>query len=124
VFQNLSYSGYQAERNCFPAYLLPKYIVQGYENEVTKDTDPQPVFKENLDVLGVRVSMKEVLIDAIKSGKWALIEGLNDIKITGDGGFLYKRRSMIVFFLQSLMKTSQAQGLESTTPIGIAIGKV
>lgn len=74
--------------------------------------------------MGMHVPMREVIEDAIKANKWGLVPGKNEVKITGDGGFLFRRKGMVCFFLQSLMLSEGGQSLESCTPLGILVAKV
>jgi len=77
---------------------------------------------ENGDInRGFVADLRQLIIDAIKSGKFELVPGDNDLKLTGDGGGLHKARPMTALFVQSLMRTSGAQSLDAihSPPEGI-----
>lgn len=124
VDQNLSDAGYQRQRNLFPAYLLPKKIVKKYEEKLLEGSRYEDIYDGDAQK-GVRVGLKEIIKDAIESGKWGLVKDKRNLmKITGDGAILHKNRSITAFFLQTLMKSDGGQSLESITPLGIIVGKV
>ena len=79
---------------------------------------------ENGDInRGFVADLRQLIIDAIKSGKFELVPGDNDLKLTGDGGGLHKARPMTALFVQSLMRTSGAQSLDAIQPIAILLQK-
>jgi len=124
VESNLSDKKYSQARSHFPAYLPSKNDMKEAEEELLEGaTFDQLNDPSRQAPMGLRVSLKEILLDAIQSAKWGLKPGVNQVKISGDGGQLYRRKSMICLFLQSLMG-NETQSLESSTPIAIAVGKV
>ena len=67
-----------------------------------------PVLENDTIKRGYVVDLRELFTDAIKSGKFSLQPGDNDVKLTGDGGGLHGDRPMMAMFVQSLMRTTGA----------------
>jgi len=119
----LSFNKYHDLRLQIGAPLLPKNYVMEEEKSITSHMTLIPVI-ENGDInRGFVADLRQLIIDAIKSGKFELVPGDNDLKLTGDGGGLHKARPMAALFVQSLMRTSGAQSLDAIQPIAILLQK-
>ena len=119
----LSFNKYHDLRLQIGAPLLPKNYVMEEEKRITSHMTLIPVI-ENGDInRGFVADLRQLIIDAIKSGKFELVPGDNDLKLTGDGGGLHKARPMTALFVQSLMRTSGAQSLDAIQPIAILLQK-
>ena len=119
---DLCFKDYQQLRNQVGPPLLPKQQVQDEETKLTQHMTLTPVIEGAIH-RGYVVDLKQLLTDAIKSKKFDLVPGDNDVKLTGDGGGLYGDRPMMVMFVQSLMKRIDAQGLDGTQPAAILVEK-
>jgi len=96
--------------------LQPTDHVKAEEQRLTDHMSLNPAMDEAI-CRGFVVDLAQLLQDAIKSGKFGFVPGDNEVKLTGDGGGLFRDRPMMAMFVQSLMRTTDAQGLDGTQPI-------
>ena len=121
VENDLSFNSYHKMRLAFGDPLVPKDQVRAEEKRMTSHMTLIPAVDGNKQ-RGYVVTLK-LMTDAISSGKFGFAPGDNEIKLTGDGGGLHGDRPMMVMFVQSLMRTTEAQGLDGTQPVAILLEK-
>jgi len=121
IHNMLSDRQYQTQRTSFGT-LVPLEEIKRLFSELTAHVilseittgGPNPV------VVGFKTTLHDILQDAIRTQSMGIAsQGVNELKITGDGGKLCPRHPMTCIFLQSLMMPQDQQGLRSAAPVSI-----